>query len=407
MSEPSLLERPTRIGPYRVLRRLGVGGMAEAYEGVREGPGGFVQRVCVKRVRPSFGGSRELERLFLREARLAAALSHRNITAVVDFGEDGGAQYLALELVDGMDLRALLRGMPGRRLPAPIAVLVAVEIAEALEHAHTRRGATGTVVHRDVSPANILISEDGDVKLTDFGISKALGDVSLTRSGLVRGNVWYMAPELLRPGVAAEPTADLFSLGVVLYEALSGRRPYQARTHAAAMIAAAEGRHVHLRLAAHDLPEPIYGIVERLMAFAPAERFDDAGSLIDALAPLTGGSSERRALRDLVREARREPEASPIPEVATLVDAEVAAPERADQNPRWQPYVRGPRAWADAEHAAKLRRPAIEPTRILPADAPLPRLPSVWSSPAGRAARLLSLLLGVVLCCAIARLLSG
>ena len=107
--------------------------------------------------------------------------------------------------MEGIDLRALLRATPGRRLPVQVAILVAKEIAEALEHAHTRRGPTGAVVHRDVSPANILLSEDGDVKLTDFGISKALGDLGQTRSDLIRGNVYYMAPELLERGTAASP----------------------------------------------------------------------------------------------------------------------------------------------------------------------------------------------------------
>ncbi|MCA9607133.1 MAG: serine/threonine protein kinase, partial [Myxococcales bacterium] len=160
----SELELPASIGPFRIVRRLGAGGMAETFEGMREGPGGFAQRVCVKRVLPTYEQNEELGKLFLREARLAAELSHRAITRIVELGEDGAGHYLAMELVDGPDLRTLLRRQPSGRLPRALAVLVAVEIASALEHAHARG-----IAHRDVSPANVLIGRDGDVKLTDFG----------------------------------------------------------------------------------------------------------------------------------------------------------------------------------------------------------------------------------------------
>lgn len=374
---------PARIGPFRILRRLGAGGMAEAFEAVREGPGGFVQRVCIKRVLPALEGSGELARLFLREARLAASLSHRNITSVVDFGQDRGTHYLALELVEGMDLRALLKRMPGRRLPVQVAVLVATEIAEALEHAHSRPGPSGTVVHQDVSPANILVSVDGDVKLTDFGISKALGDANLTRSDMVRGNVWYMAPELLQQSGAASPRADLYSLGVVLYQALSGRRPYDVRTQGAAMLAATKGERIHLRAAARDLPEPVYMVVERLMALDPEDRFPSARALIESLAPLTQESSARLALRELVREARQERKPEPPTDEATLVDIDVSEPSSKVDSRRWKKHARGPRAWQ-----------ALSPSRPAPSredvEAGTPSTPSDWKLGA------LAVLLGTV-----------
>lgn len=310
---------PAQIGPFRVVRRVGAGGMAEAFEAVRTGPGGFEQRVCVKRVLPSYSTDAEFVRLFLREARLAASLSHRNVTRVVDFGEDAGCHYLALELVEGMDLRRLLKRMGDEaRLPVQVVALIGMELAEALEHAHTRSGRTGPVVHRDVSPANILVSVGGDVKLTDFGISKALNDSPLTRSEFVRGNVWYIAPEQLEGNRVPDPRSDLFSLGVVLYQCLAGRRPYQGPNDLAAMLALSHGRRVPLREAAPSTPEPMIMIIDRLLAHRPDHRFQTAAALAEALAPLAQVATARRALRELVIEHRQ----------VEADDAEVTPPER-------------------------------------------------------------------------------
>jgi serine/threonine protein kinase len=295
---------PDQVGPFRVLRRLGAGGMAEAFEAVRAGPGGFEQRVCIKRVLPGYSTDEDFVRLFLREARLAAALSHRNITRVVDFGQDAGCHYLALELVDGIDLRRLLRATAPLPLPPGVVALVGMEVAEALDHAHNRGGKTGPVIHRDISPSNILASVDGDVKLTDFGISKALNDAAHTRSELVRGNLWYMAPEQLDGTTRSDPRSDLFSLGVVLYELLAGRRPYDGPTDIAAMRALSEGRRTPLVQAAPNVPGRLAAVVEHLLAHAPDDRPPSAAAVAEALAAHTSVARERRQLAALVREHR-------------------------------------------------------------------------------------------------------
>ncbi|HBQ12336.1 MAG TPA: hypothetical protein DEF51_14700, partial [Myxococcales bacterium] len=332
MVERQLKSGPERIGPFEIERRLGAGGMAEAFEGVRRGPGGFEQRVCVKRVLPAYSTDRDFVKLFEREARVAASLSHRNVTRVVDFGSDGGCHYLALELVEGMDLRRLLRVLPEpRQVPVQLVALLGMEIAEALQHAHTRGGRLGVVVHRDVSPANIMVSLDGDVKLTDFGISKALNESPLTRSEHVRGNVWYMAPEQLEGVTRNDPRSDLFSLGVVLFECLAGQRPYRGATDVAAMMALSEGRRTPIREVAPHLPESMSMIVERLLARRPEDRFQDAGALAEALAPLTSVASARRALGQVVRDLRdREPRRRRRAQVA--VDDPRPAPPTAPQS---------------------------------------------------------------------------
>lgn len=378
---------PDRIGPFTILHRLGAGGMAETFAAVRRGPEGFEQRVCVKRVLPGYTTDPEFLRLFMREARLAAALSHRNVTHVLDFGEDRGAHYLALELVDGMDLRSLLR-VAGPRLPLEVSLFVASEIAEGLHHAHTRGGATGPVVHRDVSPANTLVSIDGDVKLTDFGISKALNDAPLTRSH-VRGNIWYMAPEQLEPSRRADPRSDLFSLGVVLYRCISGKRPYQGPTELATMKALSDGRIAPLREAAPDVPEPVRTIVDRLLAHAPSQRYQSAAHVVSALMPHFDPRPARHALSQLVQ-AHRTTTASrrnaehveavtldlPKPPPKAPIDPTVAA------RPRWGRYALAPGTWASARRAADQRR---RENRPLPSPSePRPPPPPSDVRPQGR-----------------------
>lgn len=363
--QPGIDGAPDRIGPFEVVRRLGAGGMAETFEAVRRGLGGFEQRVCVKRVLPGYSTDAEFVRLFMREARLAAALSHRCVTRVVDFGEDRGCHYLALELVEGMDLRRLRRALAPRTLPLEVAAFLAMEIAEALEHAHTRTGATGAVVHRDVSPANVLLNVDGDVKLTDFGISKALNDSAVTRTEFVRGNIWYMAPEQIDGDRVPDPRSDLFSLGIVLYECLVGRRPYQGPTDLATMMALTEGRRTPLSEAAPDMPEPMVTIVDRLLEQRVEDRFQSAAAVAAALSPLASIAGARRELSELVRTHRhaqpktRAREIEPVTQDLPREQAPVAlSPEL---RPRWTRYAVGPGAWASADEAAARRRSENRP----------------------------------------------
>ncbi|MGB9340109.1 MAG: serine/threonine-protein kinase, partial [Polyangiales bacterium] len=153
---------PRDFGPYHLLRRLGVGGMAEAFEAMRAGDGGFEQRVCLKRVLPAFSEDAEFVSRFQREAKLAAQLRHTNIVGVIDVGEVDGVHYMTLELVDGVDLRSLLNSSPGGKLAWETVALIGLDLAFALQHAH------GTLVHRDISPSNILLSRSGEAKLADF-----------------------------------------------------------------------------------------------------------------------------------------------------------------------------------------------------------------------------------------------
>ena len=257
--------------------------MAETFLAVRRGPGGFEQHVCVKRILPALEADPQFVESFMQEARLAAQLRHANITQVVDFGQVDGAHYLALELVDGTDLRALLREVEeqGRTLDARFVAHIGLEVASALHFAHTPTDRRPAVIHRDVSPSNILVSRHGQVYLTDFGIARALGASRQTESGVVRGKVPYMAPEYAIHG-HYDALIDVFSLGVVLFEALAGARPFDGASDLETVRRLRDGERAPLD-ALCNAPEPFVHAVERAIATDATERFGSAAGLRDAL----------------------------------------------------------------------------------------------------------------------------
>ncbi|HZO14096.1 MAG TPA: serine/threonine-protein kinase [Polyangiaceae bacterium] len=220
-----------RIGRYEVIGRLGAGGMAELFLARARGIEGFEKLVALKRIRPELAADGELVRMFHEEARLAAKLQHPNIAQVFDIGSAGPNYFFTMEYVEGEDLRAVQRhsGLGGRRLPLEHALAIGSYVAAALHHAHTKRDAEGNplvIVHRDVSPSNVLISYDGCVKLVDFGIAKASSSGVVTRSGALKGKLVYMSPEQCA-GEPLDARSDIFSLGLVLYEILTGIRPFE------------------------------------------------------------------------------------------------------------------------------------------------------------------------------------
>jgi serine/threonine-protein kinase len=370
-----------RLGPYRVIRRLGAGGMAETFEAVRDGGGAPAPRVCIKRILPSYAGDPELLRLFAREARVAASLSHPNITRFVELGDDAGTPYLVMELVVGVDLRRVLRALGGP-LPIGAALLVGLEVARALRHAHTRAGPLGVVTHRDVSPANILASVDGELKLTDFGISTGALEPRITRSGDLRGNLWYMAPERSKSALSIDPRGDVFSLGVVLYEALSGRHPSPQATGLGALFAAARGERCPIASLVPALAPELGLLVESMLAVSPNQR-PDAAQVAETLGRYAAVDVHRAELARLVRTlAPGGASTDPVEREATLTVRELGADRAAALEdgertlsilgaapqarfewaghgaipPRWSRYAVGPGIWVGASEA--LRRAA-------------------------------------------------
>ncbi|MFK7990931.1 MAG: serine/threonine-protein kinase [Sandaracinaceae bacterium] len=365
-----------RFGPYELVHRLGTGGMAETYLAVRRGPGGFVQHVCLKRILPAFESDPSFVAQFLEEARLAARLRHGNIAQVVDFGEVGGSHYLALELIDGMDLRTLLQRLRdrGARLSPEQVVHIGLELAAALEVAHRADRERPPIIHRDVSPSNVLVSREGEVYLTDFGIARALGAQRRTDSGVVRGKVPYMAPEYAMTG-EFDARTDLFGLGVLLFEALAGERPYQGRTELETLTVIREGRHRSLAELAPGAPPALIGVVEQLLRPEPAARPASAGALLDALASVAPPATVSRQLGGVVRESGQSLRQSL--ELSGALPTEQLAIASAPRYPDVRPSdpgaaTRTAPVSASAGHTAGGVWSATDPTHVSHHDTPSP-----------------------------------
>jgi serine/threonine protein kinase len=292
-----------QYGPYTRVRRLGAGGMAETFLAVQRGGAGFEQRVCMKFILPAHRENPDFRRLFLREASIAASLRHSNIVGVIDVNEE--AAYLVLELVDGVDLRALINAAPNRRLSVEMATLIAIELCKALAYAHgrKRRGLPDGVVHRDVSASNVLISYAGEVKLTDFGVARAMRQDAEPLSTTVKGKLCYMSPEQAR-GLVVDGRSDLFSLGVLFYELVSGQRPFDGATDADTLLRITAGQHRSLLELAPDVPAGVAEVVERMLYRDREQRFVSADACIDALAPFAPKATMFRELGDFARATR-------------------------------------------------------------------------------------------------------
>lgn len=258
-------------GRYRVIAPLGEGGMATLWRAMDEQ---LDREVAVKLLRPQFSNDAGFAARFKQEARSAGSLSHPNIVSVYDYGTDNdtGGQFIVMQLIEGDDLAALLRQRG--HLETSDAVRIAIGVASALEAAH-RRG----IVHRDVKPGNILI--DHDVKVTDFGIARAVAEASMTVTGTTLGSVHYFSPEQAR-GDEVTGQSDVYALGIVLYEMLTGRRPFEGDS--AAGVALKRLTEDPLPPTAHGaVPAGLSAIVMRALERDPANRFPDAGAFAEAL----------------------------------------------------------------------------------------------------------------------------
>lgn len=277
-----------QFGRYELLGRIAVGGMAEIFLArERENIAGAGHRhLVIKRVLSHVVDDPTFQDMFFDEARLAMRLQHPAIVHIYEFGEEAGSTYLAMEWVDGIALGKLIRrARDVGGIPAPVCVKIAATVAEALHYAHRVRGDEGQplgIVHRDVSPQNIMVSNEGNVKLLDFGIAKATDQLSRTSDGQVKGKFAYMAPEQC-VGDPVDGRADVFALGVCLFESLTGKPLYHRKTQYETMRAVLEDPLPTLATRRPDLPEDLDAILQKALAKDAKDRFADAGQMQLAL----------------------------------------------------------------------------------------------------------------------------
>ncbi|HVY38902.1 MAG TPA: serine/threonine-protein kinase [Polyangia bacterium] len=368
MGTESLEIKPERFGRYVLLDRVGIGGMAEVFRAVMPGAQGFQRTFVVKRIISERAQSPYFVEMFVREARINAILHHPNIVQVFDFGEVGGAYFLAMEYVRGRDVSAIARRLRHRARPCPVGVaaFIAREVAQALGYAHALTSADGTplnVVHRDVSPSNIICQRAGGVKLLDFGIAQALTEPEAEKTQrMFKGKIAYVAPERIK-NQPADARADLFSLGVVLWELLAGRKLFRGKTEVETLQNVLEMPVPAPSSIRPDVPVELDQIVARALARDPAERYPNAYDLAEDLdGVLTALRYQSRALPTLLRElfgaelsSRQLPAASLTPELLASATATAmptttgttpAPPSAAPDAPRAAPRIarRAPRS---------------------------------------------------------------
>ncbi len=353
---------------YRLGPQIGGGGMAEVYRGTIVGAEGFTRPVAIKRIHASFSSDPRFASMFVNEARIASLLQHPNICSVLDFDRDDDQRfYLVMELVEGVDLHALMHAGP---VPVDLAVHVAAEVLAGLDHAHelVRDGKKLKIVHRDVSPHNIMLSWTGSVKLVDFGIAKAVAATNASQSGALKGKVGYMSPEQAQGGTL-DGRSDVFAVGVVLHEMLAGRRLFSGPSEPAVLA----------RVLGQPIPRPgelspavgddLDAIVMAMLERDLSRRFSSARAALEAL--LTCRASTARGaldLRDLL--TRRFPDRAiggrtekPLAIAETLPAALQTTLAERPQPPKPEAAAPLAKTWTAP------REPALEKTEPEPAPA--------------------------------------
>ncbi|MFT3766549.1 MAG: protein kinase [Minicystis sp.] len=357
------------FGRYRLLERLGEGGMAEVFKAKSFGVEGFEKVLVIKRILPKLAAHPKFVDMFVHEAKLAVRLSHANIVQVFDLGRvdhpsdrrsgepaasspispraEPTSYFIAMEYVPGLDLATLLSRCRKQKIALPfgMAVFITAEVAKALDHAHRRRDEQSRplgIVHRDISPQNILLSWEGEVKVTDFGIAKAKDSIideeeSDARPGRVRGKLAYMSPEQAQ-AQRLDGRSDIFSLGTVLYEMIAGSNPFVAPTQFETMRRVQASEYPPLELLRPDTPRPLVEIVSRMLAKNVDDRFADAGRLHEQLLGFFYATGERFGSNKLAEFLERFHEDGAAPELS----AEAVFSEKNAANERTPVEVPNP-----------------------------------------------------------------
>lgn len=274
---------------YTITERLDQGGMAEVFRGVAESLQGFKKNVAIKRILPSLTKNDKFVSMFLDEAKLSLYLQHANIVQVFDIGVTDTSYFLVMEFVDGCNLKALIERLKqkGRRIEIPHAIYIMIECCKALNYAHNLENPESTdplnIVHRDVSPPNILLSKMGEIKLVDFGLAKANSQIESTDPGVVKGKFSYLSPEAAS-GMDLDHRADIFAVGIILWEMFTGRRLFYGDTDYQTVELVRQARVPSMAALNPEIEPELEQIVRKALARDPADRYEHAADLADALA---------------------------------------------------------------------------------------------------------------------------
>jgi serine/threonine protein kinase len=295
---------------YRVLKRLAQGGMAEVFVAESAGIEGFKKQVAIKRVLPTLSEKKQFIAMFLDEARLSAQLSHSNVVSVFDIGVGDNTYFIVMEYVDGADLKQILeyqRGLPFH-MPVEVAAFIATKICQGLSYAHELSAPDGrplNIVHRDITPANILITRHGEVKIVDFGLAKASSQLADSDAGVIKGKFGYLAPETVQ-GQPVDHRVDVFSVGIILWEMLAGRRLFLGETDYDTVMQVQAAEVPPLADINPAVPPDLEAVVRGGLARDPEERYQtarDFGRDLTRFLYLHGNPVSEFDVADLVRAA--------------------------------------------------------------------------------------------------------
>ncbi len=281
--EEKLIGAHVKFGDYVLLEKIATGGMAELFKAKRSGPEGFEKILAIKQILPHLSDNEEFVTMFIDEAKVAAQLNHPNIVHIYDLGRIEDSFFIAMEFVQGKDLRAIIKDLERRdqTMPYDLAAFIGIKVCEALEYAHRKLDYNQkplNIVHRDVSPQNILISYEGDVKLVDFGVAKAASKVHHTTHGALKGKILYMSPEQAW-GKSIDQRSDQFSLGSVLFEVTTGRKLFLGDSEMSTLEAVRNGKVIPPSSVKADFPKPFEEVILRALKPKADERFSSASEM--------------------------------------------------------------------------------------------------------------------------------
>ncbi len=295
---------------YRITERVAAGGMAEVFRGVAESMRGFKKNIAIKRILPSLTKNKKFVAMFLDESRLSLALQHANIVQVFDIGHTDETYFIVMEYVDGVDLKALLewRRRINRRVPIAHGLYMILEICKGLAYAHEMHnpdtGAPLGIVHRDISPPNVLISKQGEVKVVDFGLAKATSQVEITDPGVVKGKMSYLSPEAAR-GEEVDHRADIFAVGILLYELLTGKRLFYGETDYQTVELVRNAKIPPIKPQNPQVEPELEDIVRKALAKRKEDRYQNATDIQDALAQYAYSRGLKVIARDIAELVRQ------------------------------------------------------------------------------------------------------